>query len=322
MKNRVDIPAVGICSFGRNSICTDLDQLDADVAIIGVPYDMGTAYRAGARLAPRRIREASTLGNNEEGFYDHERNEVFLKGVKIVDCGDVDILHGDLTYSFKNIEEDVRKIVKKGALPVVIGGDHSITAAIGKGLNQVGDFCVIQIDAHLDWSDAPGGQKLGQGSPMRRLSEMDYVNGMAQLGIRGVGSSYKKDFEDANEYGSVIKSVKQIREIGIHNIGDYIPDAERYYITLDIDGLDPSIAPGTGTPSAGGFLFHEIQTILETIANKGEVIGFDLVEVAPDYDPSGITSHLAQQLINEFLGFIFKAKEKRYQLSQNEVNLV
>lgn len=311
MRNRVDIPVVGICTFGKNSVCTDLDQLNADAAIIGVPYDMGTAYRPGARLAPRRIREASTLGNNESGFYDHERDDVYLADVKVVDCGDVDILHGDLHYSFRSIENDVRKIVEKGAIPVVIGGDHSITTAVGRGLDNVGNFCVIQIDAHLDWSDAPGGQKLGQGSPMRRLSEMNYVKGMAQFGIRGVGSSLKKDFNDAKKYGSVIMSTKQIREKGIENIGDYIPDAERYYVTLDIDGLDPSIAPGTGTPSAGGFLFHEVQTILETIASKGDVVAFDLVEVAPDYDPSGITCHLASQLINEFLGFIFKAKEKR-----------
>src|SRR5699024_1352738 len=225
--------------------------------------------------------------------------------------GDVDILHGDLHYSFESIETDVRTIVEKGALPVIIGGDHSITTAIGKGLDTVGDFCVIQIDAHLDWSDAPGGQRYGQGSLMRRLSEMSYVKGMAQLGIRGVGSSLKKDFDDAKKYGSIIKSTKQLREIGMEHIADYIPDADKYYVTIDIDGLDPSIAPGTGTPSAGGFLFHEVQTILETIAQKGDVIGFDLVEVAPDYDPSGITCHLAQQIINEFLGFIFKAREKR-----------
>lgn len=310
-KERVNIPAVGICSFGKSPITTHLHNLDADVAILGVPYDMGTAYRAGARLAPRRIREASTLGNNEAGFYDHERDEVFLEDVSIVDCGDVDILHGDLQYSFQNIEKDVREIVEKNALPVIIGGDHSITTPIGKGLDNVGDFCVIQIDAHLDWSDAPGGQKYGQGSPMRRLSEMSYVKGMAQLGIRGVGSSLKSDFDDAKAYGSIIKSTKQIREIGVDNISRFIPQADQYYVTIDIDGLDPSVAPGTGTPSAGGFTFHEVQTILETIANKGNVIGFDLVEVAPDYDPSGITSHLAQQIIKEFLGFIFKAREKR-----------
>jgi len=311
LRKRIDIPAVGICSFGKNPICNDLDGLDADVAIIGVPYDMGTAYRAGARLGPRRIREASTLGNSETGFYDHERDEMYLnKGVRIVDCGDVDMLHGDLNYCFANIEADVRKIVEKGALPVIIGGDHSITIPVGKALNNVGEFCVIQIDAHLDWSDAPGGQKLGQGSPMRRLSEMSYVKGMAQLGIRGVGSSLKKDFDDARKFGSIIKSPKQIREHGIENISDFIPKADKYYVTIDIDGLDPSIAPGTGTPSAGGLLFYEIQAILETIAYKGDVVGFDIVEVAPDYDPAGITCLLSQQIITEFLGYIFKAKEK------------
>ncbi len=309
-KKLVNLPAVGICSFGKYPICDDIDVLDADVAIIGVPYDMGTAYRAGARLAPRRIREASSLSNNENGFYDHERDEFYLQNdVRIVDCGDVDMLHGDLDYCFSNIEEDVRQIVDKGVLPVIIGGDHSITIPVGKALNNVGEICVIQIDAHLDWSDAPGGQKLGQGSPMRRLSEMSYVTKMAQLGIRGVGSSLKSDFDDAREYGSIIKSAKQIREHGIENISDFIPQADKYYITIDIDGLDPSIAPGTGTPSAGGLLFHEMQTILETIAFKGDVIGFDIVEVAPDYDPAGITCHLANQIINEFLGFIFKARE-------------
>lgn len=304
-RERVDIPAVGICSFGRAPVVTDLDLLEADVAILGVPYDMGTAFRAGARLAPRRIREASSLGNSEAGIYDHERDEWFLKDVKIVDCGDVDILHGDLEYSFRNIESDVRTILSRGALPAIIGGDHSITTAIGAGLDQVGDFCVVQIDAHLDFSDAPGGQRFGQGSPMRRLTEMPYVTGMAQLGIRGVGSSLKSDFDDARSWGSIIKSPKQIRAHGLENIADLIPEASQYYVTIDIDGLDPSITPGTGTPSAGGLLFDEVTAILEAVARKGKVIGFDVVEVAPDYDPSGVTCHVAHQLMNTFLGYIF-----------------
>jgi agmatinase len=313
MKKRLDLPFVGIPSFCGVPIVTNLASLDADVAIFGVPFDQATQYRAGARFGPRGIREGSSLVRvSPYDVYDPDRDEVYFgRRWKIVDCGDVDMVHGDLTTCHRNIQNAVSAIADRGALPVAMGGDHSVTIPLLEGLKNKGPFGIIQFDAHLDFVDHRHGQKFGQGSPMRRAAEMDHVTVMAQFGIRGSGSSSYEDFQDARAYGSVIKSVNEIRQIGIEAALAAIPRCDRYYVTFDIDGMDACLAPGTGTPSQGGFQYPEMNTLLEGIAKLGDIVGFDMVEVAPDYDQSGITVQLAALLMQNFIGFILKEREFR-----------
>jgi len=130
---------------------------------------------------------------------------------------------------------------------------------------------------------------------------MPHVQGMAQIGIRGLGSSRKEDFEAARAYGSVIVTMRELRALGVAGVLERIPAAERYYVTIDIDGIDPSIAPGTGTPSPGGLSYEEARDLLEGLAAKGEVVGFDLVEVAPPYDQGDLTALLAANIAYEFI---------------------
>ncbi|MBD8005369.1 agmatinase [Bacillus norwichensis] len=307
---KLDMPFTGITSFRKYPICTDLEELDADFAIIGVPNDMTTAWRSGARMGPRSIREQSSLYAFGSG-YDHEKDIVYNNdGWKIVDCGDVSIINGDVEQSHENTEEAIRKIISKGAIPIVLGGDHSVTNPIAFALEESKEkINVVQIDAHLDWLKDASGQRFTLSNPMRRMSEMDHINKMAQLGIRGVGSSQKEDFDDARAYGSTILSPKQVRKIGIEDALKDMPEGEKYYVTIDIDGLDASIAPGAGSPSPGGFYYDEVSEILEAVAKKGEVIGFDLVEVNPLYDPTGVTSQIAARLIIDFINFIIREKQ-------------
>ena len=310
-KQVLNLPFTGITSFGKYPICTDLNELDADVAVIGIPYDMGTQWKSGTRMGPRGMREGSTLYSfGLDGAYDIEKDIMYLgPDCKVVDCGDVDMVHGDLEQSFENVEESIRKIVATGAMPVVMGGDHSVTIPVGRALDSIGTFHVIQIDAHLDWADHRSGQRYGHGSTLRRLAEMDYVDKMFQFGIRGISSSKKEDVDAARAYGSEILSPRQMRKMGIDAVLDLIPEGENYYVTIDIDGLDPSLAPGTGTPSPGGLYYDEVNELLEGIAKRGNVIGFDLVEVSPPYDPTGITSQVGARLILDFISFILKEKE-------------
>ncbi|WHY64985.1 agmatinase [Neobacillus sp. SuZ13] len=310
-KQFLNLPFTGICTFGKYPVCSDMNQLDADVAVIGVPNDMGTQWKSGARMGPRGIREGSTLYSfGLNGAYDIEKDITYLgPRWKVVDCGDVDMVHGDMMQCHENTEEAIRKIVSKGAMPVVLGGDHSITIPVGKALEELGPFHVIQIDAHLDWADHRSGQRYGHGSCIRRLSEMDHVQKIFQFGIRGISSSLKEDVDAAREYGSVILSPRQIRKMGIESVIELLPEGEKYYITLDIDGLDPSVAPGTGTPSPGGFIYDEVNELLEGIAKRGKVIGFDLVEVAPPYDSAGMTGQVGARLALDLLSFVLKEKE-------------
>lgn len=308
----LDLPYVGICSFGKNPICSNLDELDADVAIIGMPFEE-SQWRGGSKMGPRGIRDASTLyALGLGGSYDPERDEMYLgNNVKIVDCGDVEMIHGDVVKNLQNIEDAVKKIVAKGAIPVGIGGDHTVSIPFCYGLEDLGPFNVIQIDAHLDFANNKSGQRWGQGSPMRRMSEMAHVDKMWNIGIRGIGSSKRTDFEDARNYGCHIISPKELRKMGIQNLINSLPEGEKYYISFDIDGMDASIAGGTGTPAAGGLYYDEVSELFEGIAKRGEVVGFDLLEVTPGLDPNQATCLLASRLILDFIMYITKEKERK-----------
>jgi agmatinase len=309
---RLDLPFVGLCTFGKRPICLDWDSMDADVAVLGVPFDMGTQYRSGARFGPRAIREASTLFSfGHGGAYDHEDDKIYLPldKVRIVDIGDADIVHTDTAASHANTQRAVRKIIERGALPVVLGGDHAVNIPCVRAFRDHGPIHIVQIDAHLDFVDVRHGVREGHGNPMRRAVEQSHVSGLTQIGIRNVSSTARDGYDDARRRGSTILSVRQARKLGAEGVLAAIPAGARYYVTLDIDGFDPSIAPGTGTPSHGGFLYYEVMEILQALVKRGEVVGIDLVEVAPAYDPSGITGFLAAQVLLNFLGYIFAERE-------------
>lgn len=310
---RLNLPFVGIATFGKRPYVEDWDKIDADVAILGAPFDGGTQFRPGARFGPRAVREASTLFSfGHAGAYDHEDDVTYLgSDVQIVDMGDADIVHTDTETSHANIETGVRAALAAGALPVLIGGDHSVNIPAIRAFDDQGPFHILQIDAHLDFVDERHGVRHGHGNPMRRAAEKPYVTGLTQLGIRNVSSTAKEGYEAARDMGSDILSVRQVRALGRDAILERIPAGERLYITIDIDGFCPSIAPGTGTPSHGGFLYYEVLEILQGVAKRNEIIGLDLVEVAPDYDPTGSTAILAAQLLLNTLGFIFHERGAR-----------
>ncbi|MDQ7069681.1 MAG: agmatinase [Rhodobacterales bacterium] len=309
---RLNLPFVGIATFGKKPYVDDWDNISADVAIIGAPFDAGTQYRSGARFGPRGVREASTLfAFGHAGAYDHEDDATYLgEDVAIVDMGDADIIHTDTEKSHENIEYAVRQALKGGALPVTIGGDHSINIPCINAFDDQGPIHILQIDAHLDFVDERHGVRNGHGNPMRRAADHDYVTGLTQLGIRNVSSTAKEGYEYARSVGSDILSVRQVRALGADGVVARIPKGARLYVTIDIDAFCPSIAPGTGTPSHGGFLYYDVLEILQGVAKNHDVVGIDLVEVAPDYDQSGITTILAAQLLLNFLGFIFHGRAK------------
>jgi len=307
---RLNLPFVGIATFGKRPYVEDWSKIEADVAVLGAPFDFGTQWRSGARFGPRAVREASTLFSfGHAGAYDHEDDATYLGAdVRIVDMGDADIVHTQTEASHANIETGVRAALAAGALPVVIGGDHSVNIPCINAFDAQDTFHIVQIDAHLDFVDERHGVRHGHGNPMRRAAEKPYVSGLTQLGIRNVSSTAKEGYEDARRMGSDILSVRQVREYGRDGVMARIPTGARVYVTIDIDAFCPSIAPGTGTPSHGGFLYYEVLEILQAIAKNHEVVGIDLVEVAPDYDPTGSTAILAAQLLLNFLGFIFHAR--------------
>ncbi len=310
---RLNLPFVGICTFGKYPYVEDWDTIDADVAVLGAPFDFGCQWRSGARMGPRAIREASTLFSfGHAGAYDHEDDVTYLEPgkVTIVDLGDADIVHTDTTTSHANIEFGVRKILAAGALPVVLGGDHSINIPCINAFDDQDPIHVVQIDAHLDFVDERHGVRYGHGNPMRRAAETPYVPGLSQIGIRNVSSTAKSGYVDARAMGSDIQSVRRLRQMGVAAMLNRIPADTRYYVTIDIDAFDPSIAPGTGTPSHGGFIYYEVLELLAGLAKRGRIVGLDLVEVAPDYDQTGSTQILAAQLLMNIIGRVMHEKDQ------------
>lgn len=311
---RLNLPFVGICTFGKYPYVEDWDAIEADVAVLGAPFDFGCQWRSGARMGPRAIREASTLFSfGHAGAYDHEDDVTYLdpEKVTIVDIGDADIVHTDTAKSHANIELGVRKILKAGALPVILGGDHSVNVPCVNAFDDQDPIHVVQIDAHLDFVDERHGVRYGHGNPMRRAAEKSYVTGLSQIGIRNVSSTARDGYVDARNMGADIQSVRQVRKMGIDAMLARIPSGVRYYVTIDIDAFDPSVAPGTGTPSHGGFVYYEVLELMAGLVKRGDIVGLDLVEVAPDYDQTGSTQILAAQLLMNIIGRTLHQREMR-----------
>ncbi|MBL4629243.1 MAG: agmatinase [Roseicyclus sp.] len=307
---RLNLPFVGIATFGKYPYVQDWSAIDADIAVLGAPFDFGTQWRPGARFGPRAIREASTLfAFGHGGAYDPEDDVTYLgAGTRIVDMGDADIIHTQTDASHANIETGVRAPLAAGAIPVTLGGDHSVNIPCIRAFADQAPIHIVQIDAHLDFVDERHGVRHGHGNPMRRAAEQDHVTGLSQFGIRNVSSTAKEGYEDARSFGSDIQSVRQIRAMGAEAAAARVPEGVDLYITIDIDGFDPSIAPGTGTPSHGGFLYYEVLEVLAIQARRNRIVGVDLVEVAPDYDHSGTTAILAAQLLLNLIGRILHAR--------------
>jgi agmatinase len=309
---RLDLPFTGVASFCKAPLCADRSAVNADVAILGVPFDLGIQLRSGTRMGPRAIREASTsFALIGMGYYDPELDENMLEGVRIVDCGDADMIHIDAQRSLDNAYAEAKEIISQDVFLVVLGGDHAVPMPILSAYEDRGPLHVIQFDTHLDYVDERAGIRIGHNSTMRRLAEMEHISGMTQIGMHGMSSSTKEIFQEARQAGSTIITLSEFRKLGTEGVLAKIPQGLDYYVTIDIDAMDISIAPGTGLPSLGGMYYRELMEALRGIVSRGNVIGFDLCEVAPQYDPAGVTAFTAAGIIVEFLGLVFNERKKR-----------
>ena len=307
---KANLAFTGIPTFCRTPQATSLDNITSTVAVLGIPFDEGVGYRPGTRFGPRAIREYSMrfpyfdTSSTQRGYWDIEKKQTFLSSVDCVDCGDVDIVALDREYVYGQIDASIKKILEQGAFPLVLGGDHSITYPVVRGFENTGPLSVIQFDAHLDRRESVLEVQFGHGCPMRRISELEFIDKMVSIGLRGLRAP-EEDFRFADQRGDTLIPNSIVQAIGVDGVLEKIPDTERCFVTIDIDVLDPAVAPGTGTPEADGLNYGQLKNILWGIAKKSQIVGFDLVEVNPSLDPSGRTPLFASQLCVEFLAAIF-----------------
>jgi agmatinase len=290
--------------------CTDLASLEADFAIIGVPYGYSytmDAVSSPSGPAPAAIREQSgrrTQGDITLEHYDFDFGGPLFGGrqVRIVDCGDVAMTPGAFAENSRAATAVIGQILDRGAIPIVLGGDHAIPIPVMRAYEGRGKMVIVQLDAHIDWREERYGVREGLSSPMRRASELACVTGMAQIGMRQIGSARQQEVDDAVAFGSVIIRAEEVHEQGVEAALARIPRAERYYITFDADGLDAAIAPAVLDPGFGGLTYFEASNLLRGIARLGKVVGYDMVEVVPSLDFNGLTSRLVARLTLNLMG--------------------
>ena len=302
----------GVPTFLRSDYCDDLDTLDADYAVIGVPYDDGSPFVGGSRFCARAVREHS-LRFGGGALYDIAEDKEYLRevlaGRRLVDCGDVDVApsRGDVTMG--NLTSSVEKIRARGAMPIVLGGDHTLTYPVVRAFDQ--PVHVIQLDAHLDYSRVEHGMTYINSTSMRLIHQLDHVESLTQVGIRSM-REMKQNADDARANDGRIITMPELRENGAGAIADHIPKGANCYITIDIDAYDMSLVPGCISAEPGGLTYEDMQRALKAVAARLNVVGFDFVEVNPPLDVgTGVTSYLGALTVGMFLGYIDDAKSSK-----------
>jgi agmatinase len=296
-------------SFVGLPVCTQLNDLEADIAIIGIhyvsPYPQKLpAAQTAAETAPDAIRRKSLHFADHLDHFDFDFNDVLLAGrqIRMVDCGDVDRQLEHAEQNPEHITSAIRTILSSGAVPIVLGTDEGGFIQVARAYNEFKTLCVVHIDAHIDWRDERHGVREGYSSVMRRTSEMPWVNALAQVGLRGIGSARQREVDDARLFGSVFIRAREIHRDGVDACLEKIPAADRYLITIDADAFDLAIAPGVLFPTPGGLTFDETADLVRGIARKGSVAGINLFEVRPQLDVNDLTALNAAQLIINFIG--------------------
>jgi len=294
MREQHDLHHAGMVSFGQRPFLTELDQLDdwqPDVAIVGAPFDVSTTNRPGARFGPRAIRATAY----EPGTYHLDLGLDIFDWLEVVDFGDAYCPHGQTERSHANIRERVHAIASRGIVPIVLGGDHSITWPAATAVADVhgyGNVGIVHFDAHADTADIIEGNLASHGTPMRRLIESGAVPGthFVQVGLRGYWPP-QDTFEWMLAQGMTWHTMQEIWDRGfkavmVDAVGEALAKADKLYVSVDIDVLDPAFAPGTGTPEVAGLLPHEAIAFLRALAGVA-FVGYDVVEVSPPYDGPG-----------------------------------
>jgi agmatinase len=289
----------------------------ADVIIVGAPIDSGTTHRSGAKMGPQAIRAGDYLPHDATRPHMSMRVDA-LNELKIFDAGDLEMPGADLVASLKVLEAATEKISRAGAIPIVLGGDHSIASADVAGIAHhrgMGKISMIHFDAHADTGTDQWGALVGHGTPMRRLIDTGAVRGdrFLQLGLRGYWPD-DATLKWMREQGMRSYEMTEIHHRGLKEVLDesfatLTNECDGVFLSVDIDVVDPGMAPGTGTPEPGGMTSRELLEAVRRICLELPIVGMDIVEVAPAYDSSDITAILANRVVLEALSAITLRKK-------------
>lgn len=292
------LPFAGIASFARSHLESLDSNWHADVGVLGVPYDIALGYRPGARFAPRAIREASLrFSLSPSGFYDLHAKRPRLQGLELRDAGDVDVPSLEPQLARERIEVAARQLRSKVRLPIFIGGDHSITHPVLRAFDDVEDLHVVQIDAHLDFTNERDGTRYSNSSAFRRAAEdLPNLKQITTVGLRGFRFD-REAVEAALARGHLLVPMWEMDDSTA--VVERLPEGKRVYLSFDVDALDPSVFPATSSPEVEGLTYGQAMSLIQATCERNTLVGFDVVEMTPHLDSSGNSALLAARLILE-----------------------
>jgi agmatinase len=289
-------------SFLGCPIAGDLARIDADVVVLGIPH--GVPYvvdeeQRGLVEGPAAVRAASRQFVEDVTRHDFDLGHAFVRdgGPRVVDAGDVPYRLGDGEGNVRRAGEALAQIVGHGAMPLVVGGDDSIPPMVALALAERHSFDVVTIDAHLDFRDEVDGERFGRSSPARRMSELPQVRSVTQIGLRGIGGSGTAELEAARAAGHRLVTAADVHEHPLPWLREQLPSGGDVFVSIDCDGLDPSVAPGTGWPQPGGLTFRHVAAVIGGLARTSRIVGGDVVELLPARDVNGMTALVAVRLL-------------------------
>ena len=287
--------------------CPDLSALEADIAVLGAPcaspYASVGPYCAGAPAAIRAGIAGYAAARHHQDF-DLGGPLLGDEVARIVDCGDLAYDPGDAPGNRERIRQAVATLLHRDARPVVIGGDDSIPIPVLQAYENLGPLTLVQIDAHIDWRDEVQGERYGLSSTMRRASEMPWVDRIIQVGARAIGSARPGDYQDALDWGVHFVTARDLHSHGLAPLLDLVPRRADVFVTLDCDGLDPSIMPAVIGPAPGGLDYWQAVNLLHGLAAKARIAGFDIVEFMPARDSQGLAALTAARIVCNVLGLM------------------
>jgi agmatinase len=284
----------------------DPSKASATFAVLGAPYGVpyGPALlHCDASNAPDAIRARSHRYGRQAGHYDFDLQGTLFgeSGASVVDCGNVPGTL-DVARNAAAVTSAVSQLLARDVIPLVLGGDDSIPPLVVRAFEARGPLNVLQFDAHLDFRDEVNGERHGYSSPMRRIREMPFVRRIVQVGARGSGSARASDVDDARKAGNVLIPAEVLHDEGIGVVTEHLVDDAPWFVTFDVDGLDPSIAPGVVAPLPGGLSFHQARGILKHLCTQTRFAGIDFVEHHPALDVRDLTALTIVRLLTNVIG--------------------
>lgn len=297
------LPYSGIATFARAPIVQPDGDWRSDVAVLGVPFDIALGFRPGARFAPRALREASLRSVPPFTGLDGQTR---LQGVTFADAGDVPLPSLEPQLAHERTTQAARLLRQKCRLPVFLGGDHSVSYPLLRAFDDVPELHVVQLDAHLDFTDVRNDTRYSNSSPFRRACEaLPNLVHITTVGLRGLRFD-PEAVAAARARGHVLIPMQDV-SADFAGVLARLPQGKNVYISVDVDGFDPAVIPGTSSPEPDGLTYAQAMQLLAATAQNNQIVGLDLVELAPNLDPTGRSELLMARLIMETLCEVFDA---------------